>query len=92
MTNLLGTVALAAAAAARFAGDLERSATLVGAVDALLNQRVELGFIWTPRERAMYDDLVSDLSEALGDDYATCLRRGAELSSDGVLDLVAGRR
>ena len=91
MTNLLGTVALAAAAAARFAGALERAATLVGAVDALLNQRVELGFIWTPREREMYDGLVSDLSDALGGDYATCLRRGAELSSDGVLDLVAGR-
>ncbi len=92
MTSLLGAVALAAAASARYVGEFERSAILVGAVDALLNQRVELGFVWTPREREMYDGLVRDLSDALGDDYATCLRRGAELSSDGVLDLVAGRR
>ncbi len=90
-TNLLGTVALATAASARHAGDLERAATLLGVVDALLKDRIEVGFIWTPRERVMYDDLVAALTSALGDDYERCRRVGAGLSPEDVLDLVAGR-
>ncbi len=90
-SNLVGTVALAAASSALHAGDRERAATLVGAVDALIRDRIELGFIWTPRERVMYDHLVAVLTDGLGDDYERCRRVGAGLSPDGVLDVVAGR-
>jgi predicted ATPase/class 3 adenylate cyclase len=91
LTELLGTSALASMAAAVYRGEFARGATLKGSVDALLDQGPHLEYVWTPRERAMYDALTASLREELGDDLDDLVRRGASLTTGEMLDLVAGR-
>ncbi|HQU26053.1 MAG TPA: adenylate/guanylate cyclase domain-containing protein [Acidimicrobiales bacterium] len=91
MVGLVGSAALAGAAAARHRGDLERAAVLIGAVDALLGEWTDFGYVWTPRERAMYDEIVAALRQGLTSGFERRHRDGAELSLEGVMDLVAGR-
>ncbi len=92
MTGLVGSAALAGAAAARYRGDLERAAALIGAVDAHLDEWVNYGgYVWTPRERVMYDEIADSLRRGLGAEYERWRLDGAELPLEGVMDLVAGR-